>query len=165
MGRASGYISGYFAIWSQMSSPSATTTISSLNDPGSLPAVETGPVRNKQWGRGSQRMAESKRTSAQTPHVSLSPHREVSPVLFSQPDQRPSASASNLVLFGGSDEELIDDSMSLAASDAEELSGQLADPALLPSSAPSAAKVGIRAVAIEYFSNRVFYRKLHRLIE
>ncbi len=85
------------------------------------------------------------RTSAQSPRASLSPHREVSPVLFSQPDQRPSASASDLVLFGGSDEELNDDSMSLAASDAVELSGSIADPALLPSSAPSAAKAGLDA--------------------
>ncbi len=167
----SGYISGRFNIGTQMSSPSATTTTtSSLTDPGSLKislasllsriaffsesdftpcallfSSSQGYVRKKQQGRGSQCTAESKLTSAQSPRASLSPHREVSPVLFSQPDQRPSASASDLVLFGGSDEELNDDSMSLAASDAVELSGSIADPALLPSSAPSAAKAGLDA--------------------
>ncbi len=56
-----------------------------------------------------------------------------------QTDQHNSASASDLVLFGGNDEEMADDSMSLAASDAEELSDSVTDAALLPSSAPSAA--------------------------
>ncbi len=84
-------------------------------------------MRKKQRGRGSQRPVESELTSAQIPRASLSPHREVSPVLFSQPDQRPSASVSDLVSFGGSDDELADDSMS--ASDAEELSGSVTDPA------------------------------------
>ncbi len=85
-------------------------------------------VRKKKRGRGLQRSDASELTSAQVPRTSLSPHREDSPVLFTQPDQRPSASASDLVLFGGSDNELLDDSMSLAASDAEELSGLTADP-------------------------------------
>ncbi len=48
-----------------------------------------GPVRKKQRGRGSQCLVESELTPAQIPCASLSPHREVSPVLFSQPDQRP----------------------------------------------------------------------------
>ncbi len=82
----------------------------------------------KQWGRGSQRISESELTSAQSLCALLSPHREVYPVLFSQPNQHPSTSTSDLVLFGGSDEELNDDSMSLAASDAEELSSSVADP-------------------------------------
>ncbi len=69
--------------------------------------------------RGSQHPVESELTPAQIPRASLSPHREISPVLFSQPDQRPSASVSDLVSFGGSDDELADDSMSLVASDAE----------------------------------------------
>ncbi len=136
------YISGRFNIGTQMSSPSATTN-SSLTDPGSLKislasllsriaffsesdstpcallfSSSQGPVRKKQQGRGSQCTAESKLTSAQSPRASLSPHWEVSPVLFSHPDQRPSASASDLVLFGWSDEELNGDSMSLAASEA-----------------------------------------------
>ncbi len=104
-----------------------------------------GPVRKKQRGRGSQRPVESELTSAQIPRASLSPHREVSPVLFSQPDQRPSASASDLVSFGGSDDELADDSMSLAASDAEELSSSVTDPAPSRLPTPSAAKAGMDA--------------------
>ncbi len=89
--------------------------------PRALPfSSSQGPVRKKQRGRGSQRPVESELTPAQIPCASLSPHREVSPVLFSQPDQRPSASVSDLVSFGGSDDELADDSMSLVASDAEE---------------------------------------------
>ncbi len=99
-----------------------------------------GPVRKKQRDRGSQRPVESERTPAQIPRASLSPHREVSPVLFSQPDQRPSASVSDLVSFGGSDDELADDSMSLVASDAEELSGSVTDPA--PSGLPAPPKPG-----------------------
>ncbi len=98
--------------------------------PRALPfSSSQGPVRKKQRGRGSQRPVESELTPAQIPRASLSPHREVSPVLFSQPDQRPSASVSDLVSFGGSDDELADDSMSLVASDAEELSGSVTDPA------------------------------------
>ncbi len=114
-----------------------------------------GPVRKKQRGRGCQREAESELTPTQNPRASLSPHREVSPVLFSQPDQRPSASASDLVSFGGSDKELADDSMSLAASDAEELSGLVADPAPLPSSAPSTAKAGMDAELLCVLSKAV----------
>ncbi|KAK2914044.1 hypothetical protein Q8A67_002443 [Cirrhinus molitorella] len=71
--------------------------------------------------------------------------RDVSPVLFSRPDQRPSAHASDLVSFGGSDDEALDDSMSLAASDAEELSGSSHDPAPLPSKDSSAAGSGMDA--------------------
>ncbi len=98
--------------------------------PRALPfSSSQGPVRKKQRGRGSQRPVESELMLAQIPRATLSPHREVSPVLFSQPDQRPSASVSDLVSFGGSDDELADDSMSLAASDAEELSGSVTDPA------------------------------------
>ncbi len=114
--------------------------------PRALPfSSSQGPVRKKQRGRGSQRPVESELTSAQIPRASLSPHREVSAVLFSQPDQRPSASASDLVSFGGSVDELADDSMSLAASDAEELSGSVTDsaPSRLPT--PSAAKAGMDA--------------------
>ncbi len=70
--------------------------------PRALPfSSSQGPVRKKQRGRGSQRPVESELTPAQIPRASLSPHREVSPVLFSQPDQRPSASVSDLVSFGG----------------------------------------------------------------
>ncbi len=38
------------------------------------------------------------------PRVPHSPHREFSPILFTCPDQHPSAAASNLVSFGGSDD-------------------------------------------------------------
>ncbi len=108
--------------------------------PRALPfSSSQGPVRKKQRGRGSQRPVESELTPAQIPRASLSPHREMSPVLFIQPDQRPSASVSDLVSFGGSDDELADDSMSLVASDAEELSGSVTDPAPSGLPAPSAA--------------------------
>ncbi len=104
-----------------------------------------GPVRKKQWGRGSQRPVESELTPVQIPRASLSPHREISPVLFFQPDQRPSASVSDLVSFEGSDDELANDSMSLVASDAKELSGSVTDPAPSGLPAPSAAKAGMDA--------------------
>ncbi len=69
------------------------------------------PVRKKQRGRGSQCLAESELRPAQTPRASLTPQRVVSPVLFSWPDQCPSASANDLVSFGRSDEELADNSI------------------------------------------------------
>ncbi len=88
MGRASGYISGYSSIWSQMSSPSATTTISSLNDPGSLPAVETGPVRNNS---GAEDLSAWLRASAHRlrHRMSHSRHTERFSHPLSQPEQRP----------------------------------------------------------------------------
>ncbi len=92
-----------------------------------------GPVRKKQRGRGFERPVTSMLTPAQCPRASPSPQREHSPVLFTQHDQRPSAAASD-ISFGVSDNEL-DDILSLAASDAEELLGSVTDPALLPSSA------------------------------
>ncbi len=61
----------------------------------------------------------SERAPAQCPRASPS-QREHSPVLFSQLNQRFSAAASDMILFGASDNEL-DDSLSLVASDAEEL--------------------------------------------
>ncbi len=54
--------------------------------------------------------------------------------------QLPSAAASDMILFCVSDNEL-DDSLSLAVSDAEELSGSVTDPALLPSSASHDARL------------------------
>ncbi len=81
----------------------------------------------------------SELTSAQCPHASLSPQREDSPVLFTQPDQRPSAAASDMISFSASDDDM-DDSLSLAASDAEELSGSVTDPALLPPSSSRSAR-------------------------
>ncbi len=66
--------------------------------------------------------------------------REHSPVVFTQLDQRPSMAASDMISFSVSDNEL-DVSLSLAASDAEELLGSVADPALLPSSASCCARM------------------------
>ncbi len=99
-----------------------------------------GPVRKKQQGRGFEQPVTSELASAQCPHVSLS-QREQSPVLFTQLDQRPSAAASDIISFVGSDNELDIDSLSLAASDAEELSGSVAEPALLPASASCSARL------------------------
>ncbi len=113
------------------------------------------PVGKKQRGRGSQRLDVRELTSAQVLRASLSPHREVSPILFTQPDQRPSTSVSDLVSFGGSDDELLVDSMSLAASDAEELSGSTADPAPLPPSEPSDMKPGMDAELLCVLSKAV----------
>ncbi len=62
------------------------------------------PERKKQRGRGSQHSEMSELTLAVPPHYSLSPHREFSPVLFTRPDQHPSAAVSDLVSFGGSDD-------------------------------------------------------------
>ncbi len=124
--------------------------------PRALPfSSSQGPVRKKQRGRGSQRLVESELTPAQIPRASFSPHREISPVLFVQPDQRPSASVSDLVSFGGSDDELADDSMSLVASDAEELWGSVTDPALSGLPAPSAAKAGMDAELFRVLSKAV----------
>ncbi len=109
-----------------------------------MPGVDSncaqGPVRKKQQGRGFKKPVTSELTSAQCPHASPSPQREHSPVLFTQHDQRPSAAASDMILFGASDNEM-DDSLSLAASDAEELSGSVTDPTLLPSSASRNARL------------------------
>ncbi|KAL0152774.1 hypothetical protein M9458_052497 [Cirrhinus mrigala] len=63
-------------------------------------------------------------TSAQPPRASPCPQREDSPVLFARPDL-------DLVSFGGSEDDMLD-SMSLAASDTEELLGSVNDPAPLP---------------------------------
>ncbi len=124
--------------------------------PRTLPfSSSQGPVRKKQRGRGSQRPVESELTPAQIPRASLSLHREISPILFFQPDQRPSASVSDLVSFGGSDDELANDSMSLVASDAEELSGLVTDPAPSGLPAPSAAKAGMDAELFRVLSKAV----------
>ncbi len=69
------------------------------------------------------------------PLTCSAPHREFSPIHFTRPDQHPSAAASDLVSFGGSDDGEMDDSLALASSDAEELSGPYNDPASLHSCA------------------------------
>ncbi len=78
-------------------------------------------MRKKQWGRGFEQPVTSELTTAQCPRALPSPQREHSPVLFAQHDQCPSAAASDMISFGVSDNEL-DDSLSLTASDVEELS-------------------------------------------
>ncbi len=88
--------------------------------PRALPVFSyQGPVRKKQWGRGSQRSEMSELTPAVSPRTSLSPHREFSPFLFTRPDQHPSAAANDLVSFGGNDDGEMD--YSLVALDTEEL--------------------------------------------
>ncbi len=67
-----------------------------------------GPVRKKQRSRGFQQPVRSELMPAQCPHASPSPQREHSPVLFTQHNQRPSAAASDMILFGVSDNELDD---------------------------------------------------------
>lgn len=92
---------------------------------------------------------------AEPPHASLSPHREVSPILFSHPDQHPFAAASDLVSFGGSECDAMDDSLSLVSSDAEELSGASFDPTTLPSAELSAASTGMEAEHFRVLSKSV----------
>ncbi len=99
-----------------------------------------GTYETKTAGRGFEQPVTSKLTSAQCPRTSPSPQREHSPVLFTQHDQRPSAAASDMISFGASDNKL-DDSLSLAASYAEELFDSVTDPALLPSSASCNARL------------------------
>ncbi len=84
-----------------------------------------GPARKKQRDRGFQCLE----MSELNPHTSLSPHKEISPILFTHPDQHPSVAVSNLISFGGSDDSELDDSLSLAASDAKEMAGSYNDPA------------------------------------
>ncbi len=107
--------------------------------PRALPfSSSQGPVRKKQRGRGFEQPVTSELTSAQCPRASPLPQREHLPVLFTQHD--PSAAANDMILFGVSDNEL-DDSLSLAASDTEELSGSVTDPVLLLSSASCNARL------------------------
>ncbi len=68
--------------------------------------------------RAFQRPEMSELSPAVNPRTSLFPHREISPILFTCPDQNPSAAVSNLVLLGGSNDGKLDYSLSLAASGA-----------------------------------------------
>ncbi len=97
-------------------------------------------MRKKLRGRGFERPVISEPTLAQCPRASPSPQREHSPVLFTQHGQRPFMAASVMISFGGSDGEM-DDSLSLEASDAEELSGSVTDLALLPPSSSRNARL------------------------
>ncbi len=108
--------------------------------PRALPSSSSqGPARKRQRGRGFERPETSELTSAQCQRASPSPQREDSPVLFTQPDQRPTAAVSDMISFGASDDEM-DDSLSLVASDTEELSGSMTDPTLLPPSSSRSAR-------------------------
>ncbi len=92
--------------------------------PRALPfSSSQGP--GPQRGRGFEQLVTSELTSAKCPRASPSPQREHSPVLFTQHDQRPSAAESDMISFG------VSVSLSLLASDAEELSGSVTDPALI----------------------------------
>ncbi len=124
---------------------SLRSRIAFFSESNSAPCVllfssSQGPVKKKQWGRGFEQPGKSKLTPAQCPRASPSPQKEHSPVLFTQHDQRPSAAASNMISFGVSDNEL-DDSLSLAASDTEELLGSVTDPTLLPTSSSHNARL------------------------
>ncbi len=94
-------------------------------------------------------------TPAVPPCTSLSPHREFSPVLFTHPNQHPSAAARDLVSFGGSDDGEMDDSLSLAASDAEKLPGSYHDPASLHSAQPSTSSPVMDGDLFRVLSNAV----------
>ncbi|ROL46421.1 hypothetical protein DPX16_0821 [Anabarilius grahami] len=113
------------------------------------------PARKRQRGRPVQRSELSELTSAQCPRASPSPSREQSPVLFSHPEQRSSADASNLVSFGGSDEEQPDDSVSLAASEPEHWLGESDDPNPLPPLEPIDHGSGMGAELFRILSKAV----------
>ncbi len=109
------------------------------------------PKRKKQWSSGPHPSGLSEITSDQRPCTSLSLQRLSLPVCFTREDQRPSSAANGLVSFGASEEEVIvDDSMSLTASDAEEWAGSGEEPeapALSQSARPSVDTELIRILA------------------
>ncbi|ROL53119.1 hypothetical protein DPX16_14132 [Anabarilius grahami] len=121
----------------------------------SLPSRLFPPTRKKQQGRGAQRLELRELTLAQPLHASPSPTREPSPVLFSRPEQRPLAEASDLISFGCLEDEPLDDSMSLAASEMEEWAGDSEDPAHLPSLEPIDARAGMDAELFRVLSKAV----------
>ncbi len=150
----SGYISGHFAIESSdLFSYSDDCKIFTLRDskpsPLNKPCSGSRPLSarlssplpsclQRLWSsgspaaiqfRGSRRSESSEPTQVEPPRASLSPHTEVSPVLFAHPDQRSFAASNDLVSFGESECGNMDDSISLAASDAEELLGSSHEPA------------------------------------
>ncbi|ROL46723.1 hypothetical protein DPX16_12616 [Anabarilius grahami] len=113
------------------------------------------PARKRQRGRVEQRPELCELTPAQPPRTSPSPTREQSPVLFSRPELRPSAEASDLVSFGGSEDEPLDDSMSLVASETEGWAGESEDPAHLPTLEPIDYKPGMDAEIFRILSKAV----------
>lgn len=106
-------------------------------------------------GRGTRRLDLSELKPAQALCASFFPHREPSPVLFARLDQRPSASASDMVSFGGSKEDPVDNSMSLVASDTEELTGPAKDPTPLPSLEPIDVRAGMDADLFRVLSRAI----------
>lgn len=85
-------------------------------------------------------------------HVSLSPQRGDSSVLFIHEDQCPSSRASSIVLFGGFEEDDGDDAMSLDASDTEEWSKPAEDPATLLQSESDDFQPGLESELIRVLS-------------
>ncbi|ROL53458.1 hypothetical protein DPX16_3434 [Anabarilius grahami] len=113
------------------------------------------PARKRQWGRADQRPEMCKFTPAQPPRASPSPTSKQSPILFSRPELHPSPEASDRVSFGGSEEEPLDDSMSLAASETEGWAGDTEDPAHLPTLEPIDCKPGMDAELFRFFLKAV----------
>ncbi len=97
--------------------------------------------KKKQWAEdlSGRWQASSRRLNAHVPRHQRR-GRDHSPVLFTQHDQRPST-VSDMILFGASDSEIDDSLLFLAASDAEELSCSVTDPALLPLSSSHNARL------------------------
>ncbi len=100
--------------------------------PCALPLSSSqGPVRKKQRGRRLQCAEMSELTLAHT-GMMIDFLKEVGTTAIlngSRADQRPSAVESDMVSFGRSEDEILDDNVSLAASDGEELSDSIDDPA------------------------------------
>ncbi|KAL0180346.1 hypothetical protein M9458_025788 [Cirrhinus mrigala] len=130
--------------WEDMSLASLRLRIAFFSECGSAPhalplSSSQQPVRKKQRGRGARRSVPSELTPTETSHASFSPSKGDSPIFFSHPDQRPSAAAIDLVSFGGSESDAMDNSLSLAACDVEGLLGSSHDPAPTPSAEMSSA--------------------------
>ncbi len=124
--------------------------------PRALPPFSSqGPERKRQQGRGFQHLEMSEFSPAVNPRTSLSLHREIYAVLFTHPDQHPSVATSDLVSFGGSNDGELDDSLSLAASDFEELAGSYNDPAPSQSVQPSASSPGMDTDLFRILSSTV----------
>ncbi|KTF96035.1 hypothetical protein cypCar_00024369 [Cyprinus carpio] len=102
-------------------------------------------VRKKQQGKGTKHSAMSQLTPTQILHASHLPSRDDSPVLFEHADQRPSADTSDMVSIDAIENELLDDSMFLIASDVEEMLGTIADPTPSWSAEPIDSKPGMDA--------------------
>ncbi len=102
-----------------------------------------GPVRKKQRSRGFERSVTSEPTSAQCPRAreSIRPSSSL-------------AAASDMISFGGSDGEM-DDSLMLAASDVEELSGSVTDPTLFSLSSSCNARLRMDEELIRVMSKAV----------